>query len=154
MLIETIYETKIYNTVKNTVPLKKNKAFDRDSKQYKLLSEIKQKLTHMNSNMQRARNREVKQDFDVSLDELWRIGEKQKWKCALTGVPLQFSRGGTFWRGRWCNIRSCSLDRIDSRKGYVKSNIQLVTWQVNCIKTDMENSEFIQMCKQVAWAHK
>lgn len=115
---------------------------------------MKQKLSHINGNLQRARNRKDKQTFSITLDELWKVGEKQQWRCALTGVPLEFTRGGSEWRGRVCNRRSCSLDRIDSSKGYVPGNIQLVTWEVNCIKTDMDNKEFIELCKQVAKTHK
>jgi hypothetical protein len=43
------------------------------------------------------------------------------------------------------NIRlsnKCSPDRIDSAKGYVKGNIQLTTWWVNCWKADLTLDEF------------
>lgn len=36
----------------------------------------------------------------------------------------------------------CSPDRIDSSKGYVKGNIQLVTWWVNHWKSDLTLNEF------------
>ena len=39
---------------------------------------------------------------------------------------------------------------LDSSKGYIKDNIQLVTWKVNCLKQHFDNSEFIELCKQVA----
>lgn len=157
MLVERIFDTKIYNYYKNKIPAdstKKHTSRNTVSKEYKQFEIMRQRLSHINSNLQRARNRKDQQKFSISLDEIWKIGERQKWKCALTGIPLEFTRGGSIWRGRVCNRRSCSLDRIDSTRGYVSGNIQLVTWEVNCIKTNMENQEFIKLCKQVSRTHK
>lgn len=36
----------------------------------------------------------------------------------------------------------CSPDRIDSSRGYVKGNIQLTTWWVNCWKSDLSLDDF------------
>lgn len=64
---------------------------------------------------------------------------KQKGKCALTGIP--------FGTGEF----KCSLDRIDSSKGYTKDNIQFLLWGINRMKLNMQQSTFIKMCKAVAY---
>jgi hypothetical protein len=112
--------------------------------------EVTNRLKFIRGNLTRAANRgEYSKDIAVSLDYVYGIGESQNWKCALTGLPLEFERGGTEWGGKWCNPNSCTIDRIDSSKGYVKGNIQLVLWKVNCIKRDLKDDEFIEICKQV-----
>jgi hypothetical protein len=108
-------------------------------------------LSFLAQNLRRAANRaEKSQPIKVDLDYLYDIYVDQNGKCALTGDELEFSRGGTYWLGKWCNPNSCTIDRIDSTKGYVKGNIQLVIWKANCIKQHMGNDEFIELCKDVA----
>lgn len=113
------------------------------------------RLKFLRQNLSRASNRGSKsQQIDVSLDYLHSVGEKQKWKCALTGLPLEFTRGGTYWGRKWCNPMSCTIDRIDSSKGYVIENIQLVIWKINSIKKDVDNQELIEICKLIAKNHR
>ena len=148
-----IYETKTYHKFKDSVPLDPNRRNSLDSltDEYLKFEEVKSKLKFLNQNISRAANRgEKTQQIDVSLDYLYALGEKQKWKCALTGLPLEFTRGGTNWGGFWCNPMSCTIDRIDSDKGYIEGNLQLVIWKVNSLKKDIDNQEFIDLCKLVA----
>jgi len=63
---------------------------------------------------------EVTGDFIVSL---W---HKQNGKCAITNMPMVCESD---------NIESVSIDRIDSNKGYVHDNIQLVCRWVNLAKS-------------------
>lgn len=65
--------------------------------------------------------------------------------CALSGRKLIHEIG---------NIDSPSIDRIDSRLGYTKRNIQIVSSAVNKAKMDMSDEDFIEMCRQVAEYHK
>jgi hypothetical protein len=116
---------------------------------------IKEKIQFLRQNLARASNRGNKtQHISITVDYLYEIGEKQKWKCPLTGDSLEFSRGGDYWGGKWSNPKSCTIDRIDSNKGYVKGNIQLVTWQVNFAKSSVDNNDFINLCKKVAKFNK
>ena len=105
----------------------------------------------LNENIRRAQHRtENKQEISITADYLITIGYSQDWKCALTGWPLEFQRGGTNWGGKWCNPMSCTIDRIDNSKGYHRNNVQLVTWYANRIKGHLDNDEFIDLCKEVA----
>lgn len=108
------------------------------------------KYKFLNENLQRARNRENAQDIEITVTQLVKIGVKQDWKCALTGWPLEFERGGTTWGGKWCNPMSCTIDRIDNSKGYVPGNVQLVTWFANKTKGHLSDKDFVKMCKSVA----
>jgi hypothetical protein len=141
-MIERIFETKLYKKYQPSRQEVKN-------------GEMWIRLKFLRENLDRASRRGAKsQHIDIGLDRLYKIGEEQDWKCALTGQPLEFTRGGTSWGGKWCNPNSCTLDRINSNKGYIKGNIQLVTWKVNCIKQHFNNSEFIDICRQISKFNK
>lgn len=64
---------------------------------------------------------------------------EQRGLCAISGVKIDFHSGSK---------RTASLDRIDSRKGYIKNNLQWVHKRVNIMKHKMDDLEFID------WAHK
>lgn len=134
--IQTIYETYMYCAARPT--------------REELATEIKwQRLKFLRQNLARAANRgEYTKEISITLEELYEIGEKQDWKCAITGVPLEFTRGGTFANGT--NPNSCTLDRDVNWMGYTKENVQLTTWRVNGIKNHLSTKEFVELCKLVA----
>ncbi len=68
---------------------------------------------------------------------------KQGKRCRFSGVKLDFGKGGT-----------ASLDRINSSKGYTEENIQWVHKDINWMKQDFSDTEFIKMCKEVAEYNK
>jgi hypothetical protein len=51
------------------------------------------------------------------------------------------------------NTSTASLDRIDSKVGYTKNNVQWVHKDVNNAKQDFEEDYFFNMCREVV-AHK
>lgn len=160
--MQTIFESKVYQEFKklrgpyihpNANVSKKvwNEYLDRCDD----LAEVKSILTFLRQNLQRAANRGNKtQQIEVDLDYVYQVGSSQDFQCAMTGVDLEFTRGGQKWMGKWCNPNSCTIDRIDSSKGYVKGNIQLITWKANCLKQHLDNQEFIDFCKDVAYWNK
>lgn len=116
---------------------------------------VRERLQFLRTNLARASNRgDLSQEVKVDADYCYEIGMKQNWGCNVSGDEMEFERGGTEWGGKWCNPKSCTIDRIDSSKGYVKGNIQLVTWEVNCLKRHFDNNEFIGLCKKVAKFNK
>lgn len=50
--------------------------------------------------------------------------------CPILGVQLVKNRGQ--WAGN-----SYSLDRVDSTKGYVPGNVQVISWQANNLKSNL-----------------
>ena len=46
-------------------------------------------------------------------------------------------------------LRTASIDRIDSKSGYIEGNIQWVHKFINSMKLDHTQEEFIKLCKAV-----
>ena len=122
-------------------------AFDR--KQYE--SRKKRSLSDINVGLKlmlhsaRTRSKKINREFDIDLDYIKRLWARQKGICKLSQLPMSFGIG---------TKNKVSIDRITSKKGYVKGNCQLIISKVNLAKNDMSNHEFIQMCKQVAQHNK
>ena len=68
--------------------------------------------------------------------------EKQNGKCAISGMPLELQIG----TGK-PNPNKCSIDRIDSNRGYNHRNIWLVCWWVNQMKMDTTMDTFKERVK-------
>jgi hypothetical protein len=162
--IQTVFESKVYQEFKELRGPSWS-VFNREYRTKKEISDwkwhqedyedVKNILAHLRANLVRAANRgNISQKITVTLDDVYYVGSSQDFECALTGQQLEFTRGGTRWLGKWCNPNSCTIDRIDSTKGYVKDNIQLVTWKANCLKQAVPNDEFIEFCKDVARHNK
>jgi hypothetical protein len=81
----------------------------------------------------KAKNRE----FTITLDDLFEVLLNQTNKCALTDVLFS-------------SETKPSLDRIDSSKGYTKENIQFVLKEINIMKSNFNESKFIELCTLVA----
>lgn len=64
-------------------------------------------------------------DFDLTLDCIFIPAS-----CPILGIPIFFAVNGAR------SDNSPSLDRIDSKKGYVKGNVHVVSWRANKIKQD------------------
>ena len=82
-------------------------------------------------------------EFSLNINFLDSLLESQKFKCAISGKELIYG-----YRKR--TDITCSLDRIDSSKGYIQSNVQWVHKNVNMAKQEMSQQDFIQMCKDIA----
>lgn len=75
--------------------------------------------------------------FEITIEDIQEVFELQNKTCAFSGIPLLFGH-------------TASVDRIDSREGYTKDNIQIVHKQLNMIKRDTPNELFIEWCCLVA----
>lgn len=85
-------------------------------------------------------------EFSIDIKYIYRLYMKQGKKCALTGVDLYFA----VLFGGPSNV---SMDRINSKKGYVKGNVQLVTKTANFAKHVLSQEDFIKICNLVAKKH-
>ena len=74
--------------------------------------------------------------FDINIQTMNEVLEKNGFVCALSGVKLD--------ENTW------SPDRIDSKKGYTKENLQFVHKDINLMKNKFPEDYFIEMCKKVA----
>jgi hypothetical protein len=85
--------------------------------------------------------------FSITPKYAWTIFEQQKRACALSGQPIQFGNA-------WNKSCSASLDRIDSSKGYIRGNIQWLHKDVNIMKRELSDEQFINICQQVVTHRK
>ena len=81
-------------------------------------------------------------DYQLEDKDLWELFISQGKKCALSGLPIEFGKKGR-------EVGSASLDRIDSRKGYVVGNIQWVHKDVNIMKMDFGQDYFSDLCRRI-----
>jgi hypothetical protein len=88
--------------------------------------------------------------FNISLEEAFDVYEKQDRKCALSGVPIDFGVIEGISAPQRDKMRSASLDRIDSQKGYTIDNIQWVHKDVNFMKQQFSDEKFTNWCKLIA----
>jgi hypothetical protein len=87
--------------------------------------------------------------FNITIEYAWELLLKQSLRCALSGVPINLSD-----MLKKCNPDyskfTASLDRIDSSKGYDVGNVQWVHKEINYIKRDLPEEDFISWCRLVA----
>ena len=80
--------------------------------------------------------------FLITREEMDDVFQSQSGKCRYLGVSLTFETHGK--RG------TASLDRINSKLGYSKDNIQWVHKDVNTIKWDLSHEDFVRICKTIS----
>lgn len=83
-------------------------------------------------------------DWSITIDDVADLMDAQGAKCALTGWDIEFPEAGHPQKA------PASIDRVDSKFGYVPGNIQLLTRHVNMMKQAYDNEYFIEVCKAVA----
>lgn len=86
----------------------------------------------------RANKKQI--EWNLSLEFLTGLWEKQEGKCVYSGVPLSYEDN---------HPHTVSLDRIDSSKGYTEDNVQFVCTIVNYVKQRFDETTFLQFCKSV-----
>lgn len=87
-----------------------------------------------------------KEPHDLDIKYLQDMLTAQQNKCSKTGVPFIISvEKGIRGRSPW----SLSIDRIDSARGYIKGNIQLVCLMYNLCKGTWTDGDVRQFTKAV-----
>lgn len=85
--------------------------------------------------------------FDITIEQINDLYEKQNRKCVLSGMDITF---GNKSRDPEKHIEcTASLDRINSSLGYSFNNIQLVHKEINFMKRDLEQKHFINICETI-----
>jgi hypothetical protein len=80
------------------------------------------------------------QPFEVPVDFILRLWERQDGICALTGIRMVHKFG---------DLRSVSIDRLDSNKPYSIGNIQLVCKAINIGKNTHQQHEMIEFLREI-----
>ena len=91
----------------------------------------------------RARNRT--KDFDLSLQHLKEVWERQDGKCIYTKVALIHPDK----KGKGDPVFTASLDRIDSAIGYIDGNVQFISIVMNHMKGDMSHEKTLEIIELI-----
>lgn len=70
-------------------------------------------------------------DFEITVEDIPKIPDI----CPALGIPIIIAKGRP-------NNNSPTMDRIDNTKGYVKDNIEIISWRANTLKKDGNLTEF------------
>ena len=79
--------------------------------------------------------------FTIKIDQI-----KIPTHCPVFGTKLKFSPGRR-------TDNSYSIDRVDSRKGYVPGNVQIISWGANRIKGGIKLKEIEAIYKYMRKYH-
>jgi Glu-tRNA(Gln) amidotransferase subunit E-like FAD-binding protein len=63
-------------------------------------------------------------------------------RCALSNISLTLKK-----MNEKNTLYTCSLDRIDSSKGYIQGNVQFVAYPLNLAKASFTNDEMLEFIK-------
>ncbi len=85
-----------------------------------------------------AQNRAI--EFNLDIKYIWDLYINQKRKCALSSLEIGFEN----------SKYSASLDRIDSSIGYIKGNVQWIVKEINYMKMNLQEKDFIFFCKKIS----
>lgn len=78
-------------------------------------------------------------EFNITIEYIWDLFIKQDGICALSGKKLILTK----------KFKTASLDRIDSLKGYIKSNVQWIYKDLQYLKSDFPENEFFDWIKRI-----
>jgi hypothetical protein len=88
-----------------------------------------------------CRSRAKKRGFEFDLTSDW-IEQRLKRGCELTGLPFDLEAGAR-------DLRSPSVDRIDSTQGYTQENCRVILWGLNCAFSTWGDDAFQEIAS--AW---
>jgi hypothetical protein len=84
--------------------------------------------------------------WDLTEQDFLKLWKDQEGLCNFTKLPMSLTHG----TAKQHNLNKMSVDRIDNSIGYVKGNVQLISWQANCAKGTGTNEQLIEMAIAIA----
>lgn len=87
-------------------------------------------------------------EFNLTLEFLDNLIEKQNFKCVLSGIDIHIHKGRI--EANYYEKTTASLDRIDNTKGYTEDNVQFLHKHINYMKWTHEQNYFIELCNKVS----
>jgi hypothetical protein len=138
-----IHKQQYYLNKKEEMNLKSKAWYDSRKndpifKEQKRLKRIENKRQYLfNAIKNRAKKRGI--EFDIQPSDIHDLFISQGNVCAIS--KIKFDEYSAYY--------SSSVDRIDSNRGYVKGNIQLVCSVVNTMKLDLDMVEFRSIISKI-----
>lgn len=87
-------------------------------------------------NAARKRSKDSGLDFDLDIEYIQSIFQPH---CPILGIELDLNYADR--NDRRLLPASMTLDRIDNTRGYVKGNVQIISWRANRLKSDSTAEE-------------
>jgi hypothetical protein len=98
----------------------------------------------------KQRNKDKNRKYDIDLEYLKNLWEKQKGICPFTRWNLVLPKHGSAWnQGTDKSTKRASLDRIDNSKGYIKGNVRYVAIIANYCRNNFSDNEVKLFCEAV-----
>lgn len=102
------------------------------------------------STIHNIKKRSKRLNINITVQDIKDLYQKQEGKCAISGKHMTcFGYTQTNDDKHNINKWNTSIDRIDSKKGYNKENIQLICGIGNRMKTDMNTNQLLLLCNDV-----
>ena len=83
-------------------------------------------------------------EWQITLDDLVELWEKQEGRCAISGVFLTHHKDGS-----GAKEHNVSIDRIAGTRGYIPQNVQLVCYRANMLKGALPEDMFYWWVKTI-----
>lgn len=87
----------------------------------------------------KSRSKKKNLEFNLTIEYLKSIYPKNN-MCPLLNIPLD-------WKSSYKHPNTPSLDRIDSSKGYIKGNVQWVSWRANQLMSNATPDELLMLAQ-------
>jgi|TARA_B000000557_G_scaffold186746_1_gene152724 hypothetical protein len=103
-------------------------------------------LTRLFGQLKHARTKKekVKVGWDIELEDVLELWDKQEGRCALTGLFMTYHKDG----GGKKDLNA-SIDRINPEIEYLVTNIQLVCSRANTLKHNLREDELYWWAKNI-----
>ena len=92
------------------------------------------------------RAKQIKVKYNLTKEYLIALWEEQNGCCAVSGRKFDLRKPP---KGKCVRANSPSLDRVNSRKGYVKGNVRFVCYQVNTALNQYGEKALIALCEDI-----
>jgi len=116
------------------------------------MKDVRNFLIQKRADAKKRCNKNKKIDFDISIEDWITQYEKQNGICALTGITMTWEYSSDENKDFYSSVKyphNLSPDRIDSKKGYTKDNLQFVCNRVNAMKNNMDTEELLDFCEKI-----
>jgi hypothetical protein len=97
----------------------------------------------ISSSRKRSEDRGI--EFEIDYEYISKLANSAGMRCAITGIHFNW------WKPSHSRVGPYvpSLDRIDSKKGYIPGNVRLVCWAANIGMSDWGAGVFFRICNMV-----
>ena len=102
----------------------------------------KTRKTYFSKVKSAAKKRKI--SFNLDINHTFDLLEKQGYKCSLSGMSIDIDS----------EDKTASIDRKNSSKGYIRSNIQWVHKDINVMKGAMDMDYFLSLCNKIIKTNK